>query len=81
MPHLINRFEAFLARKFSSEKRFGLEGCEILIPAMKQVSRYTWDSPEAQKYICFLKMILNFNISRKGLAELKELSNFLVWLC
>ncbi|XP_015178830.1 PREDICTED: 2-oxoglutarate dehydrogenase, mitochondrial isoform X3 [Polistes dominula] len=31
------RFEAFLARKWSSEKRFGLEGCEILIPAMKQV--------------------------------------------
>ncbi|CAK9817401.1 2-oxoglutarate dehydrogenase complex component E1 [Anthophora plagiata] len=29
-------FEAFLARKWSSEKRFGLEGCEILIPAMKQ---------------------------------------------
>ncbi|XP_076684986.1 oxoglutarate dehydrogenase Nc73EF isoform X5 [Andrena cerasifolii] len=31
------KFEAFLARKWSSEKRFGLEGCEILIPAMKQV--------------------------------------------
>jgi len=31
------RFESFLARKWSSEKRFGLEGCEILIPAMKQV--------------------------------------------
>ncbi|KAK7868344.1 hypothetical protein R5R35_013643 [Gryllus longicercus] len=30
-------FEAFLARKWSSEKRFGLEGCEILIPAMKAV--------------------------------------------
>ncbi|CAB3372874.1 Hypothetical predicted protein [Cloeon dipterum] len=30
-------FEAFLARKWSSEKRFGLEGCEILIPAMKQL--------------------------------------------
>jgi len=30
-------FEAFLARKWSSEKRFGLEGTEILIPAMKQV--------------------------------------------
>ncbi|XP_066904254.1 2-oxoglutarate dehydrogenase complex component E1 isoform X3 [Halyomorpha halys] len=30
-------FEAFLARKYSSEKRFGLEGAEILIPAMKQV--------------------------------------------
>jgi 2-oxoglutarate dehydrogenase complex dehydrogenase (E1) component-like enzyme len=35
-PHLY-RFEAFLARKWSSEKRFGLEGCEILIPAMKQI--------------------------------------------
>lgn len=31
------RFESFLARKYSSEKRFGLEGCEILIPAMKTV--------------------------------------------
>lgn len=33
----LHSFEAFLARKWSSEKRFGLEGCEILIPAMKQV--------------------------------------------
>lgn len=30
-------FENFLAKKWSSEKRFGLEGCEILIPAMKEV--------------------------------------------
>ncbi|XP_030752283.1 2-oxoglutarate dehydrogenase, mitochondrial isoform X2 [Sitophilus oryzae] len=30
-------FESFLARKWSSEKRFGLEGCEMLIPAMKTV--------------------------------------------
>jgi 2-oxoglutarate dehydrogenase E1 component len=30
-------FESFLARKWSSEKRFGLEGCDILIPAMKQI--------------------------------------------
>ncbi|KAF5397000.1 hypothetical protein PHET_09555 [Paragonimus heterotremus] len=29
------RFEAFLAKKWSSEKRFGVEGCEMLIPAMK----------------------------------------------
>ncbi|XP_037322361.2 2-oxoglutarate dehydrogenase-like, mitochondrial [Pungitius pungitius] len=29
------RFEDFLARKWSSEKRFGLEGCEVLIPALK----------------------------------------------
>ncbi|XP_014777606.1 2-oxoglutarate dehydrogenase complex component E1 isoform X2 [Octopus bimaculoides] len=31
------RFEDFLARKWSSEKRFGIEGCEVLIPAMKAV--------------------------------------------
>ncbi|XP_011183823.1 2-oxoglutarate dehydrogenase-like, mitochondrial isoform X2 [Zeugodacus cucurbitae] len=30
-------FEAFLAKKYSSEKRFGLEGGEMLIPAMKEV--------------------------------------------
>uniref|UniRef100_T1JD00 2-oxoglutarate dehydrogenase complex component E1 n=1 Tax=Strigamia maritima TaxID=126957 RepID=T1JD00_STRMM len=30
-------FEAYLARKWPSEKRFGLEGCEVLIPAMKQI--------------------------------------------
>ncbi|XP_055379071.1 2-oxoglutarate dehydrogenase complex component E1 isoform X2 [Condylostylus longicornis] len=30
-------FEAFLAKKFSSEKRFGLEGCEMMIPALKQL--------------------------------------------
>lgn len=30
-------FESFLGKKYSSEKRYGLEGCEILIPAMKQI--------------------------------------------
>ncbi|CAL8278261.1 unnamed protein product [Merluccius merluccius] len=29
------RFEEFLQKKWSSEKRFGLEGCESLIPALK----------------------------------------------
>lgn len=28
-------FESFLAQKFLNEKRFGLEGCEVLIPVMK----------------------------------------------
>ena len=28
------RFEAFLAKKWLYEKRFGIEGCEVLIPAM-----------------------------------------------
>uniref|UniRef100_A0A672QXS7 oxoglutarate dehydrogenase (succinyl-transferring) n=1 Tax=Sinocyclocheilus grahami TaxID=75366 RepID=A0A672QXS7_SINGR len=32
-----SRFEDFLARKWSSEKRFGLEGCEVLIPALKMI--------------------------------------------
>ncbi|XP_034364139.1 2-oxoglutarate dehydrogenase complex component E1 isoform X2 [Arvicanthis niloticus] len=31
------RFEEFLQRKWSSEKRFGLEGCEVLIPALKTI--------------------------------------------
>ncbi|OXB68079.1 hypothetical protein ASZ78_003320 [Callipepla squamata] len=30
-------FEDFLARKWSSEKRFGLEGCEVMIPALKTI--------------------------------------------
>lgn len=30
-------FEVFLAKKFQSEKRFGLEGGEMMIPAMKQL--------------------------------------------
>ena len=41
-------FENFLAKKWSSEKRFGLEGCDILIPAMKTIidrsSEYGVDS-------------------------------------
>ncbi|XP_019894314.2 2-oxoglutarate dehydrogenase-like, mitochondrial [Musca domestica] len=30
-------FENFLAKKWPSEKRFGLEGCEVLIPCLKEV--------------------------------------------
>ena len=32
-----HKFEEFLAKKYSGDKRFGLEGCEVLIPAMKTV--------------------------------------------
>uniref|UniRef100_A0A0N4U861 2-oxoglutarate dehydrogenase, mitochondrial n=1 Tax=Dracunculus medinensis TaxID=318479 RepID=A0A0N4U861_DRAME len=31
------KFEEFLAKKWPSEKRFGIEGCEVLIPAVKKV--------------------------------------------
>ena len=34
---LLPRFEEFLKFKWPSERRFGLEGCEVLIPAMKQI--------------------------------------------
>ena len=30
-------FEEFLQKKWSAEKRFGLEGCESLIPALKTI--------------------------------------------
>lgn len=30
-------FEDFLKKKYPSEKRFGLEGCDMLIPALKQL--------------------------------------------
>uniref|UniRef100_A0A672PRX4 2-oxoglutarate dehydrogenase complex component E1 n=1 Tax=Sinocyclocheilus grahami TaxID=75366 RepID=A0A672PRX4_SINGR len=33
----VMQFEEFLQRKWSSEKRFGLEGCESLIPALKTI--------------------------------------------
>jgi 2-oxoglutarate dehydrogenase E1 component len=31
------RLEEFFSKKWGSEKRFGLDGCEVLIPAMKQL--------------------------------------------
>lgn len=37
MARFPSRFEDFLQRKWSSEKRFGLEGCEVLIPALKTI--------------------------------------------
>jgi 2-oxoglutarate dehydrogenase E1 component len=39
--HILDRlawsemFETFLANKYTAAKRFGLEGCETLIPGMK----------------------------------------------
>ena len=42
---MIIRFEEFLAKKWPSEKRFGLEGCEVslfyaitMLPVVKQVT-------------------------------------------
>lgn len=30
-------FESFLAKKYGSKKRFGLEGCEVMIPCIKEI--------------------------------------------
>lgn len=32
-------FEKFLQKKFASEKRFGIDGCEVLIPGMQRLLR------------------------------------------
>ncbi|VDK59008.1 unnamed protein product [Anisakis simplex] len=38
------KFEEFLAKKWPSEKRFGLDGCEVLIPAVKQLIDHASDT-------------------------------------
>ena len=37
--YLFCRFENFLAKKYSSEKRFGLEGCEVKPEEIKTCSK------------------------------------------
>ncbi|XP_017028858.1 2-oxoglutarate dehydrogenase complex component E1 [Drosophila kikkawai] len=66
-------FENFLAKKFTSEKRFGLEGCDIMIPVIKEVvDRATNDGVES----IFIGMAhrgrLNVlaNICRKPIADI-----------
>ena len=57
----IYRFEEYLAAKWPSEKRFGLEGCEVMIPAMKElidhstargVNTYVIGMPHRYMYMC-----------------------------
>lgn len=45
------RFEDFLAKKYPAEKRFGLEGCEVLIPALKHIID-----------VCSSRGVQNFNM-------------------
>ena len=44
-------FESFLANKYAAAKRFGLEGCETLIPGMKFMIDQAADQGVEQ--ICF----------------------------
>ncbi|XP_045471204.1 2-oxoglutarate dehydrogenase, mitochondrial-like isoform X2 [Harmonia axyridis] len=66
-------FEAFLAKKWASEKRFGIEGCEMLIPAMKEViDRST--SHGVENYIIGMahrgRLNTLVNVCRKNLYQL-----------
>lgn len=38
-----NGFEQFLAKKYGSEKRFGVDGCEALIPGMNRMVQHSTD--------------------------------------
>lgn len=67
------RFEEFLAKKWSAEKRFGLEGCEVLIPAMKCVI----DNSSAQGVDSFVigmphrgRLNVLANVCRKPLEQI-----------
>lgn len=47
-------FENFLAKKYGTEKRFGLEGCESFIPAMAECIETSALNGDSNK-------LLNFN--------------------
>ncbi|XP_043650817.1 2-oxoglutarate dehydrogenase, mitochondrial isoform X2 [Drosophila teissieri] len=66
-------FENFLAKKFSSEKRFGLEGCDIMIPCIKEVvDRATKQGVESILIGMAHRGRLNVlaNICRKPIADI-----------
>ncbi|XP_033123108.1 2-oxoglutarate dehydrogenase, mitochondrial-like isoform X2 [Anneissia japonica] len=58
------RFEEFLARKWSAEKRFGLEGCEVLVPALKTIID-----------VCSEKGVETFNLGMPHRGRLNVLAN------
>ncbi|KAL3307597.1 hypothetical protein Ciccas_013886, partial [Cichlidogyrus casuarinus] len=67
------RFEEFLAKKWSAEKRFGLEGCEVLIPAMKAIIDRCSDLG-AESFVIGMphrgRLNVLANVCRKTLADL-----------
>jgi 2-oxoglutarate dehydrogenase E1 component len=59
------RFEAFLAKKWSSEKRFGLEGCEV---------RLAFDHPNLFK-IRAINKVLSFQVLIPAMKEIIDVSS------
>jgi 2-oxoglutarate dehydrogenase complex dehydrogenase (E1) component-like enzyme len=45
-------FESFLSNKYTAAKRFGLEGCETLIPGFKEGTY--WAFPKSQRCLPIL---------------------------
>ncbi len=68
-----NRFEDYLKKKWSSEKRFGLEGCEVLIPAMKMVI-----DTAASKGVDTVIMGMPHRFVRNSLLKLKTTVFFII---
>uniref|UniRef100_A0A6P4E3N7 2-oxoglutarate dehydrogenase, mitochondrial n=1 Tax=Drosophila rhopaloa TaxID=1041015 RepID=A0A6P4E3N7_DRORH len=66
-------FENFLAKKFSSEKRFGLEGCDIMIPTIKEVVDRSTDKGVESILIGMAhrgRLNVLANICRKPIADI-----------
>lgn len=59
-----HKFEDFLAKKYPAEKRFGLEGCEVLIPALKHIID-----------VCSSRGVQNFNMGMPHRGRLNVLAN------
>uniref|UniRef100_A0A3Q2Z1K2 2-oxoglutarate dehydrogenase complex component E1 n=1 Tax=Hippocampus comes TaxID=109280 RepID=A0A3Q2Z1K2_HIPCM len=71
----LDRFEEFLQRKWSSEKRFGLEGCESLIPALKTIIDKSSASGVEKGGSMFLQMSFARNWTRSSLVTLSLVAN------
>ncbi|EDV97062.1 GH16621 [Drosophila grimshawi] len=66
-------FENFLAKKFSSEKRFGLEGCDIMIPVLKEIIDQSVKSGVESVYIGMAhrgRLNVLANICRKPIKDI-----------
>ncbi|XP_030380304.1 2-oxoglutarate dehydrogenase, mitochondrial [Scaptodrosophila lebanonensis] len=66
-------FENFLAKKFSSEKRFGLEGCDIMIPIMKEIIDRSTNNGVESVFIGMAhrgRLNVLANICRKPIADI-----------
>ncbi|QJC36907.1 2-oxoglutarate dehydrogenase E1 component [Enterobacteriaceae endosymbiont of Donacia vulgaris] len=70
-------FEKNIGKKFPGAKRFSLEGCDVLIPLIKEIIRYTSILKEKTKKIIFSmahRGRLNFLVNIMG-KKIKDITN------